>query len=490
MGPLVPWATLTVALLAYALCFWSWWRGRRTAAIAWLLAGGLGLRLYAAYDGCLHPWDERFHALVAKNLMAHPLRPTLYDVPLLPYDPRNWLENHVWLHKPPLMLWLAALSMAGLGVGELALRLPSLLLSTAALYATYRVGRAWKGHGVGLLAAFFQSVNAFLVLLAAGWVATDHVDTGIISFVGLAVAATAVAGPRPRSLAALGALSGLAVLSKGLPGLLPLPVGLAWHWRSVSAPALLRRGSLALAACLAVALPWWLYAARAFPAEAAWEWSYDARHFVEPLEGHGGSALFHLALLPRIYGELVYLPLLWWIYRLAKGQREPAALALSVWILLPYLVFSLAASKMPAYVMIASPAVFVVQAAFCARLREAGGANAWRRLGLGVLLAAMLVLPVRILLNDLRLYRDHDRHPAWAARLKRLGSRLSGTRAVIFGSPRPIETMFYTSQVAYAIVPERATVEGLQQQGYRVLVWDTPDLPADRRNWPGVEYLR
>src|SRR5262245_61813028 len=165
--------------------------------------------------------------------MAHPLRPTLYEAPLLPYDYREWASNHVWLHKPPLSLWLMALSMAAFGVSEWTVRLPSVLLSTAALYATYLLGRKWKGHDVGLIAAFLQSVNALLVLLAAGWWPTDHVDTAVISLVGLAVAAVAASGSA-RAFALLGVGSGLAVLSKSLPGLLPLLVGSGWHWRRLA----------------------------------------------------------------------------------------------------------------------------------------------------------------------------------------------------------------------------------------------------------------
>ena len=486
----LPAVALGGAVLAYALALAAWRQGRPGLAAVLVVAGGLGLRLYASCDDYLHAWDERYHALVARNLLAHPLRPTLYDQPLLPDDYRNWLESGVWLHKPPLVLWLMALAMAGLGVGELTLRVPSLVLSAAATYATYRIGLAFRGHGVGLVAAFLHSTNAFLVLLAAGWFATDHVDTGLVSFVTLAVAAGVAGRPRPASFAAVGLLSGMAVLSKGLPGLLALPVVCLWHAREVTPARLLRLGGMGLVACLAVAGPWWLYTSAAFPAEAAWERAYDLRHLTEPLEGHRGSVLYHAARMPKIFGELVYLPLLFWLVRLARGPRDPKALALTAWILAPYLVFSLAVSKMPAYVMVAAPAVFLVVAAFCAWLLEQRGGGTERRWLVALGLAAMLVAPVRILLNDLRLFREHERRPAWVVELEQLEQRLAGERAVILGSPRPIETMFYTSHVAYAGVPDRPTVESLQKRGYRVLVYESDALPADRRGWPDVEYLR
>ena len=75
------------------------------------------------------------HALVAKNFIQTPLVPRLYHTPL--YDYRTWTSNYIWMHKPPLALWLQAASMNAFGVHEIALRLPSLLISTAAVIVTF-----------------------------------------------------------------------------------------------------------------------------------------------------------------------------------------------------------------------------------------------------------------------------------------------------------------------------------------------------------------
>jgi len=41
--------------------------------------GALGVRIFAAMlDPFLNTWDEQFHALVAKNMMANPFKPMLY----------------------------------------------------------------------------------------------------------------------------------------------------------------------------------------------------------------------------------------------------------------------------------------------------------------------------------------------------------------------------------------------------------------------------
>ena len=444
-------------------------------------------RLYAAGDGFLHSWDERYHALVARNLMAHPLRPTLYEVPLLPYDPASWFANHVWLHKPPLSLWLMAGSMAVFGASELALRLPSLLLSTAGIYATYRIGASWSGEGVGLLAAFFHSINALLILLAAGWVATDHVDTAIVALVGLAVAAVAVGGPGARAFAG-GASPDSPCSASRCPACWPCP------WASPGtgagrAPASCWRARAWRSRCASRSCcPGRSTQPRVSDRERA-----GARLHAAPSRRAAGRARGLGPLSPRAVAEdlrradLPPAPLA----RLARraGEREPPWRALAIWILLPFAVFSLSASKMPGYVMVAAPAVFLIQAACCAWLRAQWGGGRGRRFGIALALFGLLALPVRIVLDGLRLFRPYDRRPAWAEALRQLGTRLAGSRAVVFGSPHPIETMFYTSQTAYRSAPDRASVEALQARGYRVLVCDTPDLAPDGRGWPGVEYL-
>src|SRR5208283_5882088 len=116
--------TLVICCAGYLFSGWNWKKGKTKTAIIFLLFCGLILRFFVATDFFLHDWDERYHALVAKHLILHPLIPTLYDNPILPFDYKNWLGNNVWLHKQPFPLWMMALSMWLFGTNEIALRLP------------------------------------------------------------------------------------------------------------------------------------------------------------------------------------------------------------------------------------------------------------------------------------------------------------------------------------------------------------------------------
>ncbi|HXO41244.1 MAG TPA: glycosyltransferase family 39 protein, partial [Thermoanaerobaculia bacterium] len=403
-------AALAAAGLLFGYAWRAWRRGRPEAAAAAIVAAGLVLRMYAGCDLFLHTWDERYHALVAKHLLEHPLVPTLYDHPVLPYDYRDWRSNHVWLHKPPLALWLMAAGMRLLGPDEIAMRLPSLLLSALAILLTYVIGSHLGGRRVGLLAAGFQAVNGYLLQLPGGRVAVDHVDNALVFFVELGILGAVLqarswrrgpatgpctaggigapggTGSWPAFLLAtlaIGAVCGLAVLTKWLPGLLPIPVWLALAWRC-QPPRRLAAGLVAMtAACAAVALPWQLYIRAAFPLEARWESAYNLHHLAVPIEGLSGSPLFYLLRMPRFFGELIYLPLAWFLVSLvyppwrpsrrtatAEGRPTPEGrqalelLPVAAWLLLPLVAFSFAATKLGGYIMIAAPALFIVEASF------------------------------------------------------------------------------------------------------------------------------
>ena len=115
---------------------------------------GLALRIYTSSDFFLHTWDERYHALVAKNLIQHPLTPTLYDNPILPYEYKNWTGNHIWVHKQPIPLWGIALSLRIAGINEFAVRLPSIILSSGGILITYYIASYLYSSKVAYISSF------------------------------------------------------------------------------------------------------------------------------------------------------------------------------------------------------------------------------------------------------------------------------------------------------------------------------------------------
>lgn len=453
----------------------SWWLARRRrprAALFLLCAGGLLLRFIAAGDAFLHPWDERYHALVAKNLLRDPLRPLLYAEPLLPYDYRDWAANHVWVHKPPLPLWAMALSLRLCGINEFAVRLPSVLLSTAGILLIYRLGCLLYGRRVAWFAAFLFSIHGLVIELAAGRTATDHIDVFLL-VTGLAAvwcAAEFAARGQPVWNVMAGLAVGLAVLSKWLPALLMVPVwlGFVLGAKRFSRRQILTHGALLIATSLTVWLPWQIWIQVSFPRETASEAAFNLRHLFEALDGHGHPFFWHFAKMPRIYGELAFLPLVWFVWK--AGRRwDGKRLALCAWILLPYLGFSIARTKMQAYTILSAPAVFLVIALFMEFLRRRR--RSFRPHWLpAVLLTGLVVLPIRYSLERIKPARAWAPAPAWVREIKSQRGLAPNGKLVVFGAAQPIETMFYVDCVAYPSLPDARQIKELQGRGYTVLM--------------------
>ena len=461
------------------MLFWIAYRlGTRhrfhSAALAIAIAA-LIIRAYAGADLALHPWDERYHALVAKNLITNPLVPMLRADPVLEYDFTNWESNHIWLHKPPLALWMQAASMRLFGVSEWPLRLPSVLFSTAAVLVTYAIGRALVSPPVGLLAAAFHAVHGFSVDLAAGRRATDAVDTLLILLVetGFLLAFLAAQQRSRATGIVLGAVVGLAYLTKSFLGLLMLPIWAAMRLQTEGVRAVAKETGIAACVAAAIAAPWTIYTMRAFPLESAYERTAALRHMTEVMENQGGPPWSYIWEMPRFFGELVWIPLGAAALLVIKGRGTAAHRALLLWVAVPYTLFSIFATKMPGYVMVAAPAIFILQSDFWLRLRDRRAASParGRRALLSACLLVLALLPARYLLGPTGPLEYRERNPEWARQLRALNQQIGARRAVIFKVPEHIEAMFYTPYVAYDSPATAAQADHLRRRGYDVYVF-------------------
>jgi 4-amino-4-deoxy-L-arabinose transferase-like glycosyltransferase len=474
VGPL----TATSAGGCFLGALLAWRRQRPAAALAWIVAGGALLRVYLGTDLFLHPWDERYHALVARHLIEHPLEPQLYRAPVFPYDPHDWMANHVWLHKPPLALWLGAGSMALFGVQEVAFRLPSLIGSGLAILVTYRIAVLVFDQRTGLIAAFLHAGSGLIILLAAGVMTSDAVDSLFVVLVELAALLAFLWARKPsrwRAVAA-GSIVGLALLTKSWPALLVVPLQAWLGWRRHTPRVLATDLALTAAAAALVSGPWFIYVHWAFPNEAAAEQLSVIRHFTESIEGQPTALSYYLLRVPRAFGELVYVPVLWFVVRACRGRLSPEAFAILLWIALPFCVFGAAASKSISYLAVAAPALFIVQASFVVALSDAKPEAAWTALARRVALVLFLVLPLRFAVERLNPLHGRDRRAPWAEGLRALRPVLSSS-VVLFGTDHPIEAMFITDATAYGFLPTPDQVMSVKQQGRTAVVCADTLLP-------------
>lgn len=475
------------------------YRARRYGvAFGFILALGILLRVFAATDAFLHLWDESFHAVVAKHCMTNPLRPTLYAHPALQYDFRNWLANHVWLHKPPLALWLMAGSLRLFGVHEVALRFPSILLSSLVIFLTYRIGSMLWSRRHGLIASALCAANYHLVDLASGRDATDHVDSLLVTLVSLGAFFVLKATRSKRPLVydmLVGICIGLAYLTKCLPGLLPLGLWLIWAifgLTQYSLSNLMRRLLVVVVAAVAISVPWSIYTHVNYPLESAWESSYSLRHVHETLEGHDHPWHYYIGRMDTWLGPVSYLAVcyaLWSLFRQRRHVRN--AVFILAWFLTPHIVFSLVATKMPAYVTISAVAGFLLAATFILDSNDLVisrfSSHTWQRWVLLVMLFVLVCAPLKRTLKRLHLIREYERSPAWARDLRDLAIAHPGTNTVVFAVPHAIAAMFYGDFAAYNYLPTRYDIETVVSNGRDVVVFNQGSLPQWVEDLDGVQ---
>jgi Dolichyl-phosphate-mannose-protein mannosyltransferase len=480
---------LTIGIAATCLAGAALLRRPPMVRLLLIVVAALLIRVDPARQWSLHAWDEQLHALVAKHLIAHPLTPTLYEHPVLPPDPRNWTENHVWLHKPPLTMWFMAASMAILGPHAIAMRMPSVLVSALSVVLVYFAGRRIYDERVGLLAAGFQAVNALLVNLASGRRVADHVDTMLIACVEAGATAILVSSPTTLHRVApvvAGTAMGAGLLAKSVPALLVGAIAVvAWFDRR-SFRSTLRKLVILAGTAAFVAAPWMIYAQFRFPAESAAGTGVIVAHMTTVLDGAGGPWWVYLKEMPRYFGELVFIPVAWFI---ASGLRNTAGRdkrALIAWFVVPYLIFSVMPTKLPGFVAIAAPALFIIQAAFWChvrdRLRDMPGPL---RIGAIVLLGLLALLPARALLEVQGSFERRDRWPPSSRQFMSLEREGLPLDAVIFNVPRALEAMFYSPYTAYRRLPWPTEVEELQRRGAQIVIYVPAgsQAPVVPENW-------
>ena len=289
------------------------------------------------------------------------------DVALIMLHSGDWLHpmlHHEVAHwsKPPLTYWAIAASFAVFGEHVFAARLPGALAFAFTILLMIRLGRRFvpaQPWLPGLVYASFVFPS-----LASNLVTTDTLlalweTLQVVAFVELWWAVAPIARRRAGWL--LGIAAGLAFMTKGPPGLLALAACLSFAacgegWRG------LRRACCwqTLLAFVVIGLGWYVIVVVQDPAVL--------RYFLV-VEVVDRVATDKLGRNPQWYGAFrVYVPTLllgtlpWfpalamaaWRHRrdaFAHLRADAEACLLACWFLLPLIVFTLARSRLPLYVI-------------------------------------------------------------------------------------------------------------------------------------------
>jgi 4-amino-4-deoxy-L-arabinose transferase-like glycosyltransferase len=360
----------------------------------------------------------------------------------------NWIvptfNGQLYVHKPALLYWLQILSYRGFGVNEFAARFPSALAALGTVLLAYELARSMFSRTTGLIAGVIV-VSTPMMCGAARFANQDSL-LNFFTVLTLTVFWMGLAERRWWWFLLLGVASGLAVLAKGPVGLvLPGAVTLLFfYWQRqlhfLWDPRLL----LAMGAFVITAVPWFILVSIETHGKflPAFLWTHNINRGLHAMEGHDGFPGYYLVVLVvgtapwSIFLMLgcwfgfwsaIRCPWLccqsWWARTSEAGAHEtensptdkPAAYRLlACWILVFLLAFSVAATKLPNYILpVVVPSALLI-ARFLQRWRTGSVQIPNGLVHLGVVVLALIGVFVFVLVTivggtgELSILRDRD----------------------------------------------------------------------------------
>lgn len=324
--------------------------------------------------------DEGRYTEIPREMLAYSdmVTPRLNDMP--------------YFYKPPMFYWLQAATFKTIGIGQFSARFANSLMAVLGVCGVYCAARAFFGRRAGLLSAAFSAT--FLLYYALGQIVT--LDMTVSVFIALALFSLMAAlksdgGRRGALIVALFVFCALAVLTKGLIGIL-IPATVAFLYALCVGPISFLRslrksdflwGILGLAVFAAIAVPWHVLAAAANPpypeAEGVFSKKWDGQgffwyyiiheHILRYVDAETSMRAqpfwFFFVLAPvGLVPWVVFLPA---VVKNSFGdglkslrRDKPQVLFLWLWIAFVILFFSISRSKLAPYIISIYPAFAVL----------------------------------------------------------------------------------------------------------------------------------
>ncbi len=293
-------------------------------------------------------------------------------------------NGYKYFEKPPLQIWINALTFAWFGMGEWQARLYTALSGFAGILLVGYTGTRVFNAAAGVMAAAVLASSPYWNLMGH----YDMLDTGVSFWMALSLCALLIAQLPDSSRAAqrgwmwaCWAAMALALLSKGLTALI-VPGATVILYSLLSRDwALWKRLHLASGALIftIVAAPWFVLVQRANPEFAHYFFVVQQfQRYLTPAQHRPGPIYYFVPVL--LIGLLPWLSVCCQSVRLAlRAPRQTNGFApakmLLVWSAFTFAFFSVSHSKLIPYTLPIAPALALTIGAYLPALR----APQWRR---------------------------------------------------------------------------------------------------------------
>lgn len=466
---------------------------KRAAQFLLLLSAFLLRMVMISLDPYLHDWDEKFHALVAKNMIHFPFRPMLFLDPVFPYNYKDWSYNHIWLHKQPVFLWQMAMSMKLFGINLTALRLPSALMGTAIVWLVYDLGRKWlREENIAFIAGIIACFSFFSLELIAGQMSTDHNDVAFLFYVTLSLWAFAgyiQDGMKRKWPVWIGIFVGLAILNKWLTGWLVFG---GWFLYILLSPShrknLKAYKDLLISVVISffVFLPWQIYIIIYFPKDSEIIYADNVRHIVEDL-GHPGSVFYHLAFLPTAYNYffLFFLAIGFCTIYFSKQTNKLLTISYLAMTVVLFSFFSIfVKTKMASFPYPVSGILILISAyglysthSFLSFRFRVNPITKKVMMSILVLLISLFSLKPWMIAQSRSIHDDKRNHKIFNTKVfKNLDENLCRNYIIInCRTYENIDLMFYKGGTAYHFYPDEKSIDSIENEGFHISAFDYND---------------
>jgi len=311
-------------------------------------------------------WDnsETAYGEVAREILR------FHDVVVL------HLNGTPWFVQPPLYFWLAAIFAKFFGLSSFALRLPSALATIAmgALVA-YAVSRA-AGVRAGLYATLILSTSLMQAVVGRLAIMDALLDLAVACAVFWWFRALQTG--RAGYLYAGSAAAAFGFLAKGpvAPAIALLVIAAFYVWnRRAGATLAPRASSIAVAILIFAALvsPWFIALLLRTGTHSIGELigHYTIGRYTSTIENQAGPFWYYgPVLILGFFPWIAFLPAAvafgWGVLKNStdEGEIAPLVRLALVWILLPFVFFSLAKTKLPNYIALEFPPLALLVALY------------------------------------------------------------------------------------------------------------------------------
>ncbi len=263
-------------------------------------------------------------------------------------------RHHETLHvtKPPVTYWAIAASAKTFGKNEWAFRTPMALAFILTVFIVYQLGQVFVPNRPWLPALIYLSSP--VPFLATSAITTDTLLACAEAAAVMAYAKHRFSNKSIYWLDAMWAMFGLAFMIKGPPALLPLLAILTWEWRESTHRTLIR--PIGLVFFVLIGFTWFAIITYRNPELAQYFFGHEVVERIASSNHnrHGqwyGGLLVYLPTLAL--GALPWACIVIWRRWIKPNaaNNPPTSKFLWLWIMIPLVVFIIARSRLPFYLL-------------------------------------------------------------------------------------------------------------------------------------------